>query len=198
MRQISNRQLEILEATGHILLEQGVAGLTTKNLALRMGFSESALYRHFKNKSEILEGHIRYLFSNVRERLSLIDTERVSSQQAIEMFMASQFSYLNQNRHFVVAMLSETLLDSDSLVRVACLEMFAYVRQFFGELIARGLEKREIQTVLSEDALFHCIMGSFRVVMLRWKLNDFGFDLEEEGNRLMKEIVTVALHNKAI
>lgn len=198
MRQISDRQLEILEATGHILLEQGVAGLTTKNLAIRMGFSESALYRHFKNKSEILEGHIRYLFSNVRERLSQIPVGEVTTQQAIEMFMTSQFRYLNQNKHFVVAMLSETLLDSDSLVRLACLEMFAYVRQFFGGLIARGIENGDIKTALSEDALFHCIMGSFRVIMLRWKLSDFGFDLEEEGNRLMKEIINVALHNKAI
>jgi TetR/AcrR family fatty acid metabolism transcriptional regulator len=198
MKQISDRQLEILEATGHILLEQGVAGLTTKNLAIRMGFSESALYRHFKNKSEILEGHIRYLFGNVKERLSLIPLDEISSEQAIQMFMTSQFKYLNANRHFVVAMLSETLLDSDSPVRAACLEMFAYVRQFFGSLIARGLEKGEIQTVLSEDALFHCILGSFRVIMLRWKLSDFGFDLEAEGNRLMNEIITVALHNKSI
>ena len=195
---ISDRQLEIIETTGHILLEQGVAGLTTKNLAVRMGFSESALYRHFKNKSEILEGHIRYLLDNVKQRLSQIPLQGISSEQAIQMFMASQFKYLNANRHFVVAMLSETLLDSDSPVRAACLEMFAYVRQFFGGLITQGMLRGDIQTVLSEDALFHCIMGSFRVIMLRWKLNDFGFDLEEEGNRLMKEIIHVALHNKVI
>ena len=40
------RQLEIIQAAGDILTESGLAGLTTKNLALKMGFAASALYRH--------------------------------------------------------------------------------------------------------------------------------------------------------
>lgn len=48
--EIKVRQLEIIEAAGEILTESGLAGLTTKNLALKMGFAESALYRHFKSK----------------------------------------------------------------------------------------------------------------------------------------------------
>ena len=46
--EIKKRQLEIIEAAGEILTESGLAGLTTKNLAAKVGFGESALYRHFK------------------------------------------------------------------------------------------------------------------------------------------------------
>lgn len=196
MNTISERQLEIIEATGVLLVEQGVSGLTTKNLAKKMGFSESALYRHYHNKAEILEGHIRYLFGNVKERLALIPVKEVSAQRAVEMFMESQFKYLSANRHFVVAMLSEGLLDANSPVRKACLEMFSYVRAFFDSLIAQAQEKGELNTRLSEDAMFHAIMGSFRGTMLRWKLSDFAFDLEEEGNLLMKQIIDVVFNNK--
>ncbi|MBK7754593.1 MAG: helix-turn-helix transcriptional regulator [Flavobacteriales bacterium] len=49
---IKPRQLEIMEAAGQLMTESGYAALTTKRLAERMGFSEPALYRHFKNKED--------------------------------------------------------------------------------------------------------------------------------------------------
>lgn len=51
--EITPRQLEIIEATGKILTKSGTSGLTIKNLAKEMNFSESAIYRHFASK-EIL------------------------------------------------------------------------------------------------------------------------------------------------
>ena len=45
--EIKTRQLEIITAAGEILSESGISGLTTKKLAAKMGFAESALYRHY-------------------------------------------------------------------------------------------------------------------------------------------------------
>ncbi len=42
--ELSERQLEIVEAAGRILTSSGVSGLTIKNLANEMKFSESAIY----------------------------------------------------------------------------------------------------------------------------------------------------------
>ena len=50
----SKRQHEIIASAGKLLMEKGIKGLTTKNLAQEMGFSESALYRHFTNKEDIV------------------------------------------------------------------------------------------------------------------------------------------------
>jgi hypothetical protein len=47
---ISDRQLEIIEAAGKILTASGVSGLTIKNLAMEMKFSESA--NHPKKNSQ--------------------------------------------------------------------------------------------------------------------------------------------------
>lgn len=54
MSEISERQIEIIQATGKILTDTGVAGLTIKKLATAMQFSESAIYRHFESKEAIL------------------------------------------------------------------------------------------------------------------------------------------------
>ena len=58
---ISDRQLEIIKAAGKILTTSGVSGLTIKNLAKEMKFSESAIYRHFTSKEEIIIALLEFL-----------------------------------------------------------------------------------------------------------------------------------------
>ena len=41
--EISNRQLEIIEVSGKILIEKGIKGLTTKTVASEMNFSSGAI-----------------------------------------------------------------------------------------------------------------------------------------------------------
>ena len=65
---ITPRQLEIIEAAGKILNSSGVTGLTIKNLAKEMKFSESAIYRHFASKEEIIIAMLNYLAQEVDER----------------------------------------------------------------------------------------------------------------------------------
>lgn len=54
IEEITDRQQEIIEAACKILTASGVGGLTIKNLAKEMQFSESAIYRHFASKEEII------------------------------------------------------------------------------------------------------------------------------------------------
>ena len=73
---ISDRQLEIIEAAGKILTAAGISGLTIKNLAKEMKFSESAIYRHFTSKEEIIIALLEYLAQSMDERY----TNAISSE----------------------------------------------------------------------------------------------------------------------
>jgi AcrR family transcriptional regulator len=50
------RQEEILDRTFELVRESGLANLTMKKVAERMGFTEPALYRHFPNKQALVLG----------------------------------------------------------------------------------------------------------------------------------------------
>ena len=69
---ISVRQLEIIDAAGRILTASGVSGLTIKNLANEMKFSEGAIYRHFTSKEEIIISLLDYLSNDMDERLAKV------------------------------------------------------------------------------------------------------------------------------
>ena len=52
----TKRQIEVIDASKDLIGEKGVQNLTIKNLAKKMSFTEPALYRHFKDKTQILTG----------------------------------------------------------------------------------------------------------------------------------------------
>jgi len=69
------RKEQIAEAALAIVSEGGVGSLTVRKVAKRVGFSAPALYRHYKNKSEILlaamEEHFSASFSLLNQALTL-------------------------------------------------------------------------------------------------------------------------------
>jgi len=61
---ITERQQEIINASLELIAESGIQSLTIKNLAKKIGFAESALYRHYENKVQILLAILDYFKQN--------------------------------------------------------------------------------------------------------------------------------------
>lgn len=61
----SDRREELVDQALALIRESGLAGLTVRRLAERVGFTEGALYRHYRSKSELMAAVI----STMGERL---------------------------------------------------------------------------------------------------------------------------------
>ncbi len=109
--EISTRQLEIIEAAGKILTSSGVSGLTIKNLAKEMKFSESAIYRHFTSKEEIIVEMLNYLAENMDFRYSEVIKESKTAKENFLQIFQNQFEFFQTNPHFVVAVFSDGLME---------------------------------------------------------------------------------------
>ena len=65
------RQQQILDTTLEIIAEKGVGGVSTAEIAQRVGIVPSALYRHFESKEALIDALLdrthMILFENVRK-----------------------------------------------------------------------------------------------------------------------------------
>lgn len=187
----SKRQHEIIEAAGKLLMEKGVKGVTTKNLAIEMGFSESALYRHFKNKEDIIVLLLDYLSGNIRERLDIIENKNRTSSEKLQLIFQSQFRYFSENPHFIVAILSEGLFDESDRINSFIMKIVTYKTQLITNIIDQGKQNNEFITNISTPEMVHIILGSFRMMMLKWKLSKFELDLIQQGNTIMTTAINL-------
>ncbi len=183
--EIKERQLEIIEAAGEIFTELGLAGLTTKNLAAKVGFSESALYRHFKGKEEVVLTMLKYLATDMDSRLTNAVINVDGSENKLKAIFNNQFDFFKRKPHFLVAIFSDGLLNESKLFNEAILQIMATKKKHLLQIIKQGQKEKEITDMLSAEDLVHIIMGSFRLHMLQWRLSGFTFDLKLKGNRLI-------------
>lgn len=196
--EIKERQLEIIEAAGEILTESGIAGLTTKNLAAKMGFAESALYRHFKGKEEIILTMLRYLSTDMDSRLINSTKDIESPEEKLKAAFNNQFEFFKKNPHFLVAIFSDGLLEESNAINEAILQIMGTKRKHLLQIIQQGQKQKQFTDALSADELVHIIMGSFRLHMLQWRLSGFTFDLKLKGNKLMANLLKLIQPHKSI
>ena len=187
--EISNRQLEIIEVSGKILIEKGIKGLTTKTVASEMNFSESAIYRHFKSKEEILVALLSLLKQNMNKRLTAQIKSQNSATENFKAVFTSQFNYFKNNPHFVVAVLSDGLIDESKEIKAIILQLMQNKIQLLAQILEQGKQSNEFTTEISTEDLLPIILGTFRFQMLKWKLSGFQYDISIEGNKIIENLL---------
>lgn len=187
--EISDRQKEMIEVSGKILLEKGIKGLTTKALAAEMNFSESAIYRHFKNKEDIIVLLLNVLADDFRARLPLVIKENQTATENLRAVFDSQFTFFQQNPHFTVAILSEGLIDESEEIMQAMIKIPQVKSFLLMQIIEQGKANNEFRTDIPSEVLVQIIAGTFRMQMMTWKFSRFQLDLKKEGNRMIDNIL---------
>lgn len=186
---ISNRQLQIIEAAGKILTASGVSGLTIKNLAKEMKFSESAIYRHFTSKEEIVVALLEYLANNMDERYKDIITPDQTPEDKFTNLFQNQFLFFKNNPHFVVAVFSDGLMEESQRINEIILKIMSVKMKHLMPIILEGQKKKIFTNFISSDDLIHIVMGTFRLQMFKWRVSNFQFDITLHGDKMIQSVL---------
>lgn len=189
--EISDRQLEIIEAAGKILTNSGVSGLTIKNLAKEMEFSESAIYRHFTSKEEIIITLLEYLVKSINERYAEVISDEQTPEEKFVALFDFQFSFFQKNPHFVVVVFSDGLLEVSQRINQTVLKLMKVKMEHLMPVIKEAQQKKAFINTVPTDELIHIVMGTFRLLMFKWRVSNFEFDIKEHGNRMINSILTL-------
>ncbi len=188
--EITPRQLELIEAASRLLTTSGVNGLTIKNLAKEMNFSESAIYRHFSSKEDIIIAMLHYLAENIDERLANIPKTENPEDNFRAMFQ-EQFKFFSRNSHYVVAVFSDGLLEESQRINEAMLKLMVVMMKYLMPLLTDGQQKNIFTNAITNEDLVHIVMGAFKLQMYKWRLFNSEFDLNESGNKMIDSILTL-------
>ncbi|MDX1902752.1 MAG: TetR/AcrR family transcriptional regulator [Thermonemataceae bacterium] len=191
MYTITDRQFEIIEAAGKILTKEGVSGLTIKNLANEMQFSESAVYRHFKSKEDIIVALLNYLAENINERLGKVIENGQSPMVNFRAIFANQFSFFQKHPYFVVAVFSDGLMEESQKINTAIHKIMEVKMRYLLPIVMQGQQQGVFSNKITTEELVHIIMGVFRFQMFKWRIANFQFDIERQGSNTLESLITL-------
>lgn len=186
---MKERQVEIIEASGRILTASGVKGLTIKNLAKEMQFSESAIYRHFTSKEAIVVEMLNYLAESMDKRLAKSVQNDGTAGEKLEELFKSQFIFFKKHPHFVVAAFSDGLMEESGRINEAILKIMGVKMKYLMPLILEGQQKGVFTSAITTEALVDIALGTFRLQMFKWRVSNFEFDIVKVGTKMIQSLL---------
>ncbi|MBP7585831.1 MAG: TetR/AcrR family transcriptional regulator [Spirochaetes bacterium] len=191
------RKVEIIDAALRLIDKKGIQNLTTRNLAREVGITEPGLYRHFRNKEDILAG-ILAMFRNA----NVVSMEELASRGGLPLDTIGAL-YLEKLRRFeanpslAAVIFSEEIFRNSRKLSKEIFSIMEMTSEGIEALLRDGVKRGELPdgTPIGELALI--VMGSFRMLVKRWHLSGRAFGLEKEGASLWKTLRSLLSGNAA-
>jgi len=183
---LSERQQQIVEESIKIIDEKGIQGLTIKNLSKAIGISEPGIYRHFESKTEILLS----ILNNFKEMAGMLsglmkDFEGTAIEK-IEFMFSRMLELFSETPSMVSVIFSEEIFKNEELLKLKITEVLNMHAQTIENIIAKGQEEENVRKDIELKTLALMIMGSLRLLVKRWDLNNHNFNLNKEGSKLIQ------------
>lgn len=178
------RQIEIINAATELINQGGIQQLTTKALAEKMGFSEPAIYRHFKNKTDILSSVLNYFGLGLKSKMSELIQSQNKGKDKLKQIIDFQFEHFSNHPAIVMVIFAETSFQYEEKLSSAVHNILIHKKERVETIIKQGQKDGSIRADVSAKQTSSIFMGSMRFTILQWRLNNYSYDLKKEGSML--------------
>jgi len=171
------RKQQILDAARKLIMRSGSEHVTIKNMAKEVGISDSAIYRHFKSKTEILSFLADSVVDGLIQDIEMARRVSFTSMNIIDEILRTHLSKIKQKRGLSFLVLAEIISFGDeSLNKKVSDNIHSYVdrlRVVLSDGVRAGVVRQDIDLEAAALLLFGMIQGLVNI----WALNAYKFDL---------------------
>lgn len=153
------RREQIADAALSIVVEQGIGAVTVRRVAEAVGISAAALYRHYKNKADILAAVLEEHNTILDGILQKAQVEATGPLDALQRLYTMLMELVEPYRALPVIFLSDVLWFEDVRLRTLKLEHHQKMRRAVVTLLAAGQTAKEIRDDIRPVELFVHFIG---------------------------------------
>jgi len=184
-----HRKDNIILVAIDIISEDGLEGLSTKKIAQRQGISESILYKYFSSLDEVLICVVNY-FSRFDDMIiNTIKKKEIPYCQKIFEFLKSYVELYENYPNLPSVLLNYDALLKNTHTKDLVLGIMYKRCGFLSELITGAQKQHEINDLFSPQDLCDIIFGYLNSIILKWKINSFGFSLKNEFLTVLEKLL---------
>jgi len=185
-KSIEERKEEVFMIISQIIAEKGLSEVSTVEVAKRLGVSQPAIYKYFKNKDEMIVYFLEHLKDQLEEVLKKASRGK-TTREKLKLIYKEHFKLIEKTRILPRVIFSDVVYLGNPDKKKALKEAILGYKKGITEIIKEGIEKGEVVDIDPEiGARF--FIGTIIASTLTWMLNDMKFKLSGEVDRLMKNL----------
>ncbi|MFO7665254.1 MAG: TetR/AcrR family transcriptional regulator [Desulfobacterales bacterium] len=178
------RKREIIEAARKLIFKKGSEHVTVNNIAKVVKISEAAIYRHFRNKKEILSFLASHITESLIHDIDSAEKSPLSYPDNIGGILRSHLSKIEQKRGVSFQVIAEIISFGDRKLNKQVYDGIQNYLQRFRELLNKGIMGGLIREDIDPEATALLLFGMIQGLVNTWALSNYSFDLTERYDTL--------------
>lgn len=191
MERLLHRKERIILTAIEIIDELGIQGLSSREIAKRQDISEGTLFRHFKNKNEIILEVFDYFSKFDTDIMETVKVKKLNCKESIILWVKLFAEYYeNYPAITSISNLYNSLIDQEQLSQKAK-DIFNDRFNFVKYIIIEGQKNGEISEKIDSEDLADIIMGLRMETISKWRMNNHNFSLKDKILATLKIVLDV-------
>jgi TetR/AcrR family transcriptional regulator len=137
--------------------------ITTAKLAVQVGVSEAALYRHFPSKTKMFEGLIEFIEEAIFSRVNLIIKEEPSALRQCEKILSLLLGFVDKNPGITRLLTGDALTGETERLRQRIAQFYDRIETQLRQVLREAELREGIRPVLpvstAANLLLSCAEG---------------------------------------
>ncbi|WP_457639067.1 TetR/AcrR family transcriptional regulator [Persephonella sp.] len=182
-KSIEERKEEVFLIVSQIIAEKGLSEVSTVEVAKRLGVSQPAIYKYFKNKDEMIVYFLQHLKAQLEDVLKKAAKGK-TTREKLKIIYKEHFRLIEKTKVLPRVIFSDVVYLGSPEKKKALQDAIFTYKKGITEIINEGIQKGEVADIDPEIGA-RIFIGSVISSTLTWMLNDMKGRLSSEVDRLM-------------
>jgi AcrR family transcriptional regulator len=193
------RREQIAEAALSLIASQGLRRLSIANVARRVGLVPSGIYRHFKNKDELLDAVLDRVEGRLLANVEASRAEHADALDCLKDVLMRHIRYLREGKVISVPRMifSEDAHGDNPQRKRRVLKVLGQYTGQVAEIVRLGQTQGRIRPDLDAQTVTMMLFGIVVPAGILWHLTDGGFDVTRHAQRAW-ELFRVAVTTSTV
>jgi AcrR family transcriptional regulator len=186
------RQEQIAQAALDLMLSQGVSGLSVAGVAQRVGLVPSAIYRHFRNKDDLLEAVLNLIQNKLLGNVTAACEETPDPLDRLESLLKRQLRVVQKRQALPRLIFSDDFSVHHPERKVRVQEVITLYLDRVAEIVLQGQQTGQIRPDIDPKTVSIMFLGLIQPAGILWHLSNGTFDVtryEEDAWRIFRECI---------
>ncbi|MGB9835447.1 MAG: TetR/AcrR family transcriptional regulator [Candidatus Saccharicenans sp.] len=185
-----SRKGDIITSALRIIDQSGIKALTISRLAREVGFVESALYRHFKSKKDLILFIIDNVLQEARRHFREVEEANQEATEALKSLLYLHLNFLEEYPGIFKVVYSDEIHLGDEELQDRINNLISEIVGFIKKVIQQGQAEGKLKPDLSLTVAAMHFLGLVYTAFSYWTIKKRKVSLKRAALSLFEQYLT--------
>lgn len=180
------RKQQIIQAALSLVSSHGLKGLSIAGIASRVGLVPSAIYRHFKNKEQVIDAILDLIRERLLANVRMVTGETADVLERLLRLLMLHIQLIRENQGILRLVFSEEVMNGPQERKARVQATVETYLRAVAEIVHQGQKAGVIRSDLEAGSVSVAFLGMIQPAAILWHLSAGKFDLTRHAGRAWK------------